>query len=91
MERISKLFTGALTLAAETRANSQMTINTVDYDKIAIGETVPITSSGQPAPINNTATPIDETSLDVNLKVATVFNEVVGLDYFYFFIDLVME
>ena len=56
-----------------------------------MGKTVPTTSSGQPAPVNNTDTPLDETALIVNLQYATVFNQVTELDYFYFFIDLTMD
>ena len=70
---------------------SHMTVNMVDQGQIAVGKTVPTTSSGQPPPVNNEATVLDETALNVTLQYATVFNQVVEKDYFYFFIELTMD
>lgn len=77
--------------AADMTNESHMTMNSVDYGKVEVGSEVPVTSSGQPPPIDNSKTVLDESTFSVNLSYATVYNEVVELDYFYFFIDFAME
>lgn len=71
--------------------NTHMSINSVDYGKVEVGSEVPVTSSAYLSPVDNPDTVLDESAFNVNLTYATVFNEVVELDYFYFWISLTME